>query len=562
MFEDMQIEGPQPPAAAEVLAIPTVEGLWRMWSVGPADDTPAEGSSAYAASEGGRLIGESHTLLADLLTDGRAALGDSDDLREMLAGLPEPAWSTFAPSGLLGDMLERASLVADSAGLASAAEAAEAATPGLTGWARRHNILAEATFPVVERIGALERLKAWVDAQQVREMARLVEFCTALAPPGRELHETFQSCAAEIAAMLRLAPATAGGRLERATRLYERLPDTWAAVRAGTLSLTGADRLVSATLHCSVEEARRVEAHVLPKAGAKTPGDIQRAAARAVLRIAPEAAAKRHRKAKADRRVALYPDSDGMVHLDALVPAEAGVAMYNVLDAYARANAAKDDPRGVDARRVDALIDLVLGRRDPHAPGSRRSAGGPDGGRDVCCTNTRPTPAWGADIRAEIRVTVAATTLLGLDNNPGELAGFGPITADVARELAEDGVWQRILTDPVTGAVTDVSAKRYRPGKRWRRTSSPATRPAAFPAAGCPPESATSTTAVPIPKGAPHSATSAASAESTIFSRPTAIGASPRIPTAHWPGWRPAATATRRCRRRSGSLTTCANRLR
>ena len=53
--------------------------------------------------------------------------------------------------------------------------------------------------------------------------------------------------------------------------------------------------------------------------------------------------------------------------------------------------------------------------------------------------------------------------LLGLDDQPGELAGYGPIPADVARELAADGTWRRLLTDPVTGYLIDYARRTYRP---------------------------------------------------------------------------------------------------
>jgi hypothetical protein len=46
---------------------------------------------------------------------------------------------------------------------------------------------------------------------------------------------------------------------------------------------------------------------------------------------------------------------------------------------------------------------------------------------------------------------------------PGELAGYGTITAEQARELAAQGTWRRILTDPATGAPTDYSTTVYRP---------------------------------------------------------------------------------------------------
>ena len=61
-------------------------------------------------------------------------------------------------------------------------------------------------------------------------------------------------------------------------------------------------------------------------------------------------------------------------------------------------------------------------------------------------------------------MTVAATTLLGLDELPGELAGFGPIPASMAREIAREGTWRRLLTDPATGTLVERGAATYEPG--------------------------------------------------------------------------------------------------
>ncbi|MDQ2624412.1 MAG: HNH endonuclease [Actinomycetota bacterium] len=61
-------------------------------------------------------------------------------------------------------------------------------------------------------------------------------------------------------------------------------------------------------------------------------------------------------------------------------------------------------------------------------------------------------------------MTVAGTTLLGLDEKPGELAGYGPIPADVARAVARDATWRALLTDPSLGTVQAVGEHRYRPG--------------------------------------------------------------------------------------------------
>ena len=65
--------------------------------------------------------------------------------------------------------------------------------------------------------------------------------------------------------------------------------------------------------------------------------------------------------------------------------------------------------------------------------------------------------------RIQINVTVALSTLLGLDSRPAELDGYGPLSAEQARALAHGGVWRRLVTDPLSGAVLDVGRARYRP---------------------------------------------------------------------------------------------------
>jgi hypothetical protein len=66
--------------------------------------------------------------------------------------------------------------------------------------------------------------------------------------------------------------------------------------------------------------------------------------------------------------------------------------------------------------------------------------------------------------RPHIEVVVPASTLLGLDEDPAELSGYGPIPADMARRIAADGTWRRLLTDPTNGAVLEASTTRHDPG--------------------------------------------------------------------------------------------------
>ncbi|MGQ0774514.1 MAG: DUF222 domain-containing protein [Pseudonocardiales bacterium] len=62
-----------------------------------------------------------------------------------------------------------------------------------------------------------------------------------------------------------------------------------------------------------------------------------------------------------------------------------------------------------------------------------------------------------------ISVVVPITTLMGLDEQPGELVGFGPIPAPLAREIAAEGTWRRLLTDPASGTLLDYGRTTYTP---------------------------------------------------------------------------------------------------
>jgi HNH endonuclease/Domain of unknown function (DUF222) len=99
-------------------------------------------------------------------------------------------------------------------------------------------------------------------------------------------------------------------------------------------------------------------------------------------------------------------------------------------------------PAGV--ARFSALADLILGER---SAGGRTANDGGGSGHPVL----------------EGFFTIPLTTWLGLTHNPGELSGYGPITAETARELSEDASFRLMITDPVSGQLLAMGRTRYRP---------------------------------------------------------------------------------------------------
>src|SRR5690606_10785542 len=66
-------------------------------------------------------------------------------------------------------------------------------------------------------------------------------------------------------------------------------------------------------------------------------------------------------------------------------------------------------------------------------------------------------------VRAHVQVTVPLDVLIGADEAPADLEGYGAIDAATARALARGGTWTRLVTDPLSGMVHDVGRTRYTP---------------------------------------------------------------------------------------------------
>ena len=62
-----------------------------------------------------------------------------------------------------------------------------------------------------------------------------------------------------------------------------------------------------------------------------------------------------------------------------------------------------------------------------------------------------------------VNVTIDLPTLLGLKENPGQLAGYGVLPAQIMRALAGEGKWRRFITDPNTGTLLDYGRDSYQP---------------------------------------------------------------------------------------------------
>jgi Domain of unknown function (DUF222) len=205
-----------------------------------------------------------------------------DCLVEDFPGVVEPVrWSEYLPDGLLADLL---------------------AQPAQTDPEHRE-------FETLERVGAWERVIAWAQARQCREMTSFMDSAEARNKAmGACDSQAHDSAVAEVGLMLTASARTAACRVSDAWSLCTRLPATLAALESGRITLTKARILNAETMNLSGDHIAAVEAQVLAKAPKQTPGQLRAATRRAVLSTDPAAAQKRAERARRERGVQLWPE--------------------------------------------------------------------------------------------------------------------------------------------------------------------------------------------------------------------------------------------------------------
>ncbi|MGN6473750.1 MAG: DUF222 domain-containing protein [Mycobacteriales bacterium] len=294
------------------------------------------------------------------------------------------------------------------------------------------------------RVHALwSKVIAWASAQQMIATNDSVSGLRGLLEPPDDPREPYLLAAQELATATAIPYPTAMAQVELVDRIGECMPESWQALDRGDISLNHVKALHRATLNCPPKVAASVDAQLIPQAVARrwTPSELSRAARKLIISIDPEGAAKREEEAQTRSDVECYPDEDGMAHLDVFGPAPMVRAMADVIDDRADAMKRAGDDRPVGVRRFQALFDAVRGAAQGSTPG-------------------------GAQVHTLVAIDL--TTLLGLNDKPGELAGYGPITADTARRLAMDSTLSRLVTDPVTGSPIDLG-RRYKPSTLLRQ---------------------------------------------------------------------------------------------
>jgi len=291
---------------------------------------------------------------------------------------------------------------------------------------------------LIARIGALERLKSAAAAAQARataafEAARKSGEDAAGVPQRRR----GRGVAAEIALARQDSPARGNRHLGFAKSLVHEMPHTLAALEIGVLSEWRATVIVRESACLDLADRRILDAELCADPRRLIGlGDGRIAAeARAIAyRLDPHAVVERAARAEQERTVTIRPAPDCMTYLTALLPVAQGVSVYAALR---RAADTCCDGRSRGQIMADTLVERVTGRAAAIA-----------------------TPV-------AVNVVLSDESLLAGANTPATVPGYGPIPAQVARQLIVDAAadqeseatLRRLYRRPRSGALVAMESR-------------------------------------------------------------------------------------------------------
>jgi hypothetical protein len=299
----------------------------------------------------------------------------------------------------------------------------------------------------------LERQTSWLQALMQRAIVAVAGDQASESNGSDPFFGVDEAEREDVSTALRLAPTTAQSRIDVARTLVNYLPNTCSALATGEISPAHATVIAKETasaIRDGLPESAifEIEQRALAHAEFHTPGQVANQVRTSIARIDPETFETVVSRAQDTRRVSCYTESDGISTIVAILPAADAQIVMNSIESFIRRaqsadvtnSASPSDSRSADMKRADALTAIASAYLSSSA--------------EIVTPHRRPI---------SVNVTIDLPTLLGLAENPGQLAGYGAIPASVARELAADGKWKRFITDPQTGNLLDYGRQSYEP---------------------------------------------------------------------------------------------------
>ncbi|WP_213814822.1 HNH endonuclease signature motif containing protein [Glaciihabitans sp. dw_435] len=305
---------------------------------------------------------------------------------------------------------------------------------------------------LVDEIVDDERLTRWIAARRadrIDQLSQLVLQRYRLLRPKDgdrwdQATRAKRDTAMEISCALKISEKAAGIMIDQALTLVHDLPATHAALANGDISYQNAQTITHEVWFLPDSIRPEFEEAVVPEAMTKTPPRFRERIKKIRERLHPVPLEERHQHALKERSVILDIAPDGMATLTYTDGADKVVPIYNRIDKTARLLQGPKENRTLPQLRADALADLGL--------------------------NGKPSDDYDKGVKPTVLIAVPVLTAMGTGAEPGMMQGYGPIDPETARRLAATAPsFQRILTDPDTGAVLSLGRKTYRVPADLRR---------------------------------------------------------------------------------------------
>ncbi len=303
---------------------------------------------------------------------------------------------------------------------------------------------------VVSVLRALNRLashfRAGVYEAMTEAACRVDPDTTARSPVPNEF-----GCE-EIAAALSLTRRKADHDLGVALDLEKRLPHVLEALSQGVIDDPKARLFSDGTAVLESQTARQAAEELLGVAAELTTGQLRARLRKAAIEADPESAEERYERSVAERRVVAEPNDEGTAALiiSQCSPDQVYAATERI-NRIARSMKTADETRTIDQLRADVALDLLTGKHHTQASNQSGTSG---------------------EKRGSVNITVDLTTLAQLDESSADLAGYGPVIAEIARKTAsaqETGEWTATVTDPDSGQPLYTMSLRRRPTTAQKR---------------------------------------------------------------------------------------------
>ncbi|MBC6459357.1 HNH endonuclease signature motif containing protein [Actinomadura sp. HBU206391] len=232
----------------------------------------------------------------------------------------------------------------------------------------------------------------------------------------------------EVAVALTLTGTSAAALVCLAEQLAEDLPSTRAALATGRIDRPRAQVIADALRGLDHALAAAVEKTIADEAPMLTTGRLRHRVKQAIKAADPDAFKERKKAAHSDRGLGVFDNATGTSDLSIRnLPTEDAHAVYNRVNAAARALKADGDDRPIDQIRADLAYHLLRGLALPEAVGALLASMG-------------DPPAPGEEHREPTRAVTGDTDLLAaMDQQIAHaLAGIADehLTALLARARA------------------------------------------------------------------------------------------------------------------------------